>query len=146
MKRFCLTGTSTEQLTLLLHEKIPTLKLPAEDMAAKRHKAKEILLKRLRDNYPKMVAHNPNLPSLEEMLAQAAKRFAEMPDTEPRARARANSFVFAEDMAKELGALLGISGGRMVGSYHYLRQGEGELLAMLYVDDTGVRPATPGQG
>jgi hypothetical protein len=146
MKRFCSTGTSTEQLIRLLHQKIPTLKLPAEDTATQKHQALEILLKRLRENYPRMAAHNPNLPSLEQMLAQAAKRFADPPASTPRARARAGSFVFAEDMAKELGALLGISARRMVDSYHYLRQGEGELQALLYVDNTAVAPATQVQG
>jgi hypothetical protein len=85
-----------------------------------------------------MAARQPGLPSLEQMLTKAEKQLAAAPLPVP---APPQSFVFAEDMVKELSTHLGISRERAIDSYRYLQSGEGMLARLLLVDANGTRPA-----
>ena len=141
---YCARGTSAEQLTRLLHQRERDTDRPPTGTIGVPHAMKDVLLKKLRDSYPMMKRQQPNLPSLKEMLAQAEKRIADLPPPSGGARFAAKSFVFAEDMAKELAGHLGIPEGQATDSFRYLAKGEVSTEALLLVDSDGVRPVNLG--
>ncbi|MBV9561764.1 MAG: hypothetical protein JOY90_15150 [Bradyrhizobium sp.] len=114
---------SKDQLWRLLHPEEVASEQPVRktDRAAVR----DAVRKKLRQSYPALAAKMPNPPSLEEFLAQAETRWADMegPNDEPRSAAK--EFVFAEDRMVELAKLLGIPDGPVIDSYRYLVNGEG---------------------
>jgi hypothetical protein len=140
LMRYCSKATSVEQLTRLLHQKARDTGQSSAGTVGVPQAMKDALLKKLRDSYPMMKKQQPNLPSLEEMLAQAEKRFADLPPPLHPAKFAAKSFVFAEDMAKEFAGHLGIPQAQVADSYRYLANGEGLTEALLLVDSNGVRP------
>jgi hypothetical protein len=136
LRRYCSPDISPTQLARLLHrEDTPTGKL------GKQSAMKEAVLKKLRADYPKMLAQKPDLPSLEEMLVQAERRFADQPVSRAGAEPPSiKSFFLAENRADELAKYLGIAEGVAVNSYRYLKAGDGTIETLLLVEADGVRP------
>jgi hypothetical protein len=139
LKRYCLAGTSIEQLLRLLHQRGSAAARSNASTAADSQTVREAVLKTLRDSYPKMAAQRPDLPSLETLLALANKRFSDRTGGDPAAFAP-NSFVFADDMLRELAGYLGIDQRRALDSYRYLQSGEGTMASLLLVEADSVGP------
>jgi hypothetical protein len=79
---------------------------------------------KLRQAYPTFAAKMPNPPSLEEFLAEAERRMANL-HTSDKGAPSAKEFLLAEDQLAELAKILGIHDGLAIDSYRYLVNGEG---------------------
>jgi hypothetical protein len=138
LKRYCVPGTTVEQLTGLLHAKEPAPNQGRTAAAERSTAMKTQILDGLRRSYPMMKKQRPDLPNLEDMLAEAVKRFASLPSMPDLAQS-GKSFVFAEHMTQALAKHLGLSEGRAIDSYRYLENGEGAPGTLLLVDEDGAR-------
>jgi hypothetical protein len=138
MQRYCQAVTSTVQLRRLLHPKSAAAIRPVANTPAYPPEMKDKLLRKLRMIYPALAARQPNLPSLEQALAQAEKHLAARSSRGVGAPLVSGSELSAEDIARNLASHLGIREGRAVDSYRYLQKGEGTRGSLLLVDANGV--------
>jgi hypothetical protein len=145
LQRYCRSGTSTEQLRRLLHPTNSAAGKSAANAPGLPPEVKDNLLKKLRTIYPALAARQPNLPSLEQALAQAERHLGRLSSGGPGAPAAAGPHPLAEDIASELAGYLGIPEGRAVDSYRYLQRGEGTKGSLLHVDADGVRGVRIGE-
>jgi hypothetical protein len=132
--RYCVPGTSREQLEQLLRRKNP----PTGKLGAAKD-AKAVLLEKLRAEYPKMLARKPDLPGLEEMLAQAEQHLADLTMPNGHRASTGKAFVLAEDVANAPAGHLGIPDRRAISSYRYLEAGDGTMDSVLRVESDGVK-------
>jgi hypothetical protein len=103
-----------------MHPERIALEQPPSEKTDRQAKMKEAVLRKLRQSYPALAAKMPNPPSLEQLIAQAEKRFPTVQVRGQSASSAAEKFVFAEDRLTELARLLGIPDGPVVDSYRYL--------------------------
>jgi hypothetical protein len=136
----CAPGLSTDLLMRLLHPERTVLEQPPSKKTDRQAKMKDAVLRKLRQSYPALAAKMPNPPSLEELIAQAEKRFPTVQVPGQSASSAAEKFVFAEDRLAELASLLGIPDGPAVDSYRYLAKGEGSPGSLTLVDSEGEQP------
>jgi hypothetical protein len=135
----CPPGLSTDRLLRVLHPERIALEQPASTKVDRETGIKDALRKKMRESYPTLAAKMPNPPSLEEFLAEAEKRLADMHIPGEGALAAAEVFVFAEDRLVEFARLLGIPDGPAIDSYSYLVEGEGSPGSFTFVDAEGER-------
>lgn len=120
--RYCMPGTSEEQLKKLLHDKqVSGVKSSAAFGPEEWEKSMDSALQNIRDMYPKAVALNPNFPPLEEILARTRKYLESM---QLQISGEGGGVTLADDLAEALGRFLGLPDGRAGGSYKYFKRGE----------------------
>lgn len=139
LQRYCRTGTSIEQLRRLLHPQSSAANPSAADAPGLPPEMKDKLLKKLRIIYPALAARQPNLPNLEQALANAERHLGQLSSRGLGTAAATGSQLLAEDMVRELAGYLGIPAGRAVDSFRYLQGGEGTKGSLLRVDADGVK-------
>jgi hypothetical protein len=117
----CVEPTRTDELDRLLRTKSSQ----AGDQGGRKASSKDtnVLISRLKETYPAMAAANPNLPSLEALLAQVQVLPAGRLGSFGSAGGD-GTFVFAEDMVRELAGHLGLDPEQALGSYRYIVNGE----------------------
>jgi hypothetical protein len=123
----------------LLHPGRIVLEQSAGKKANSKAAIKDAVRRKLRQSYPMFVAKMPNPPSLEEFLAKAEERLADIQPSSESAASAVKEFVFAEDRMVELAKLLGIPDGLAINSYRYLINGEGSPGSFTLVHAGGER-------
>jgi hypothetical protein len=125
--RYCVQGTSAEQLKQILYEKKVKPKQLPGNMAESLQSAKEQAIRDLQDAYPRMAVQHPAQPDLDRMLKDLEKHFDQM-------SAGLFAGTFAQYLTEELAKCFGIAEGAATQSYSSLLHAEARSASTHHVD------------